>query len=63
MLELGRAILKIDEGLYHFKNVLESTSYLIPLAIKPVFLNGMQNLCEHQLSSVSLVVPFWLDTK
>jgi hypothetical protein len=33
------------------------------LPVKPVFLNGMQNLLEHQLSSVCLVVPFWLAVK
>jgi hypothetical protein len=28
--------------------------------VKPVLLNGMQNLREHQLSFVGLVVPFWI---
>jgi hypothetical protein len=47
------------------KNVLESTSYLLLLASKTtaVLLNAMKNLCEHQLSSVCVVVPFWLAVK
>jgi hypothetical protein len=46
------------------KNVLESTSYLLPLKpVNPVLLNGMQNLREHQLSSVCLVGPIWLGVK
>ncbi len=33
-----RAIFSMDEGLYHLeKNVLESTSYLLPLASKTSF--------------------------
>jgi hypothetical protein len=31
--------------------------------VKPVLLNFKQNLCEHQLSSVCLLVPFWLALK
>ncbi len=45
------------------KNILEATSYLLPLAsesTKADFMNGIQNLREHQLSSVHLVVSFWL---
>jgi hypothetical protein len=48
------------------KNVLESTAYLLPFSSKPVFTEWyatMQNLREHKLSSVCLVVPFWLAVK
>jgi hypothetical protein len=37
------------------------TCYRYP--VKPVLLNGMQNLSERQLSSVCLVEPFWLAVK
>jgi hypothetical protein len=48
-------------GLYYLKNVLESTSYLLPLASKNILLNNvLQKLWEYQLSFACLVVPFWL---
>jgi hypothetical protein len=48
------------------KIVLESISYLLPLASKTSFTEWfgfMENLREHQISSVCLVVPFWLAVK
>jgi hypothetical protein len=39
---------------------------LIPVTVSQLnqfSLNGMQNLREHQLSSVCLVVPLWLAVK
>jgi hypothetical protein len=47
---------KWKEGLPLKKNVLKSTSYPLPLASKTSFTNGMDNLREHQLSSVYLFV-------
>ncbi len=37
------------------KNILESTAYLLQLASKTILMNGMENLCKHQLSSQSSV--------
>jgi hypothetical protein len=34
------------------------TCYRLP--VKPASMNAIQNLREHQFSSVCLVVPFWL---
>jgi hypothetical protein len=50
---------------YHLrKSVYESTTYLLMLAsVKPALQNGLKTLCEHQLSSVGIVVPFWLAVK
>ncbi len=49
----------MDKWLYKIerKRAFELTSHMLPLAaIKPVFVNGLQNLRdEHQLSSVFLV--------
>jgi hypothetical protein len=60
-----RAIFSMDEGLYHLEKKTywnqPHTCYRWP--VKPVSLNGMQNLCEHQLSPVCLLVPFWLAVK
>jgi hypothetical protein len=58
----GNTVLYMDRGLHHLekkKNVLLSTSYLLLLASsKTVSLNSMENLREHQLSTVCLVSPF-----
>jgi hypothetical protein len=56
------AILLMDRGLYHL-NYYGSASCLLCLAIKTSLLNGMQLLCEHELSSVCLVATFWLAAK
>jgi hypothetical protein len=41
-------------------NKSESTSYLSRLVSRIILLDGTQNLCKHQLSSVCLAVPFGL---
>jgi hypothetical protein len=62
--DLGQGnILNGKRALALRKNLLESTSYLLPLPVKPVSLNVMQNHREHQLSSVCPVVPIWLAVK
>jgi hypothetical protein len=38
---------------------MEATSRLLPMGVKVVVLNGLQNLLDHQLSSVRVVVPIW----
>jgi hypothetical protein len=45
------------------KAVVESTSYLLPLASEASFTEWYANPRGHQLSSVCLVVPFWLAVK
>ncbi len=42
---------------------MDSTSYLLPLASKTRFTECYENLCEHELSCVCIVVPFWLAVK
>jgi hypothetical protein len=53
----------MDTGLFHLEKRIGINLIPVMLASKPVLLNGMQNLCEHQLSSVCPVVPFWLAVK
>jgi hypothetical protein len=58
------AILETDRWLYHLENTWSKqphTHYHQPL--KPLLVNDMQNLLEHQLSSVFLAVPFWFGVK
>jgi hypothetical protein len=58
MIYMGRGLCHIEKG------VFESTSYLLPLASETNFIQWyMQNIREHQLSSVCLAVPFWLAVK
>ncbi len=56
-----RAVPSMNRALYHLKERTEIN--LKPNTVRPVLLNRMQNLYKHQLTSVRLVVPFWLSIK
>ncbi len=54
----------MDRELYHLEKTYRDQPYIsFCQPVRPVWLNGMENLCKHQLSSVCLVVPFWLAVK
>jgi hypothetical protein len=56
-----RAIFEMDEVLYLSHDWIWNVCYCLPVI--PVLLYCMQNLREHQLSLVCLVVSFWLAGK
>jgi hypothetical protein len=53
----------MSRGLHLQKRILESNSYLLPLASYISLAYGTQNLHEHTLSHISLVVPSWAAEK